>query len=174
MTFVAIQNFRGVDRMLAAPAGPAAKWISATGPDGARQVLRYQVSELNRFFFENWERAQIGLGLLICGTLLVSRSAARPALILSGLMLVIVVAMHLLITPRIVGLGRVIDFVPAGVYSAERAQFWRMHHLYSGLEVFKLVLGLGLAVMFLMGRGRRAVPRQVDSIDHAHHRHVNG
>ena len=47
MILVATQNFRSVDRLLAAPAGTAPQ-IERMGRDEARVFLRYQVSEQNR------------------------------------------------------------------------------------------------------------------------------
>src|SRR5258706_10493998 len=61
MILVATQNFRSVDRLLAAPA-TAAPRIERMGRDEARAFLRYQVSEQNRWYFETWEKIQLALG----------------------------------------------------------------------------------------------------------------
>ena len=54
MAMVATQNFRSVDRLLAKPSAAAAQQLHKLGPAG-RSLLRYQVSEQNRWFFETWE-----------------------------------------------------------------------------------------------------------------------
>lgn len=52
MAFVATQNFMGVERLLEAPGPDAARMIDKLGHDPARMLLRFQISELNRFFFD--------------------------------------------------------------------------------------------------------------------------
>ncbi len=69
MIFVATQNFETVDRVLKNPPPEAYRLILALGNDNARQFLRYTAGEENRFFFENWELAQIVLGVLLTGLL---------------------------------------------------------------------------------------------------------
>src|SRR5947208_11673763 len=64
MILVATQNFRSVDRLLAAP-GSAAAQIGKIGRDEARTFLRFQVSEQNRWYFETWEKIQLALGLAL-------------------------------------------------------------------------------------------------------------
>src|SRR5438552_13864911 len=64
MIMVATQNFRSVDRLLAAP-GSAAPMVEQMGHDAARTFLRYQVSEQNRWYFETWEKIQLALGAVL-------------------------------------------------------------------------------------------------------------
>src|SRR6266446_4183428 len=64
MIMVATQNFRSVDRLLAAP-GSAGEQVGRMGHDEARTFLRYQVSEQNRWYFETWEKIQLALGLAL-------------------------------------------------------------------------------------------------------------
>src|SRR6266404_9892490 len=66
---VATQNFRSVDRLLAAP-GSAAPMVEQMGHDAARMFLRYQVSEQNRWYFETWEKIQLALGAVLIAALL--------------------------------------------------------------------------------------------------------
>src|SRR6266853_4312662 len=64
MIMVATQNFRSVDRLLAAP-GRAGAQVETMGHDAARAFLRYQVSEQNRWYFETWEKVQLALGAVL-------------------------------------------------------------------------------------------------------------
>ena len=64
-SFVSSQSFSNVDRILNNPPGPLAKDIEDLGQDIARQMLKYEASELNRFFLEVWAVAQIGIGLAV-------------------------------------------------------------------------------------------------------------
>src|SRR4051812_45116595 len=64
MIMVATQNFRSVDRLVAAP-GSAASRVEQMGPAEARTFLRYQVSEQNRWYFETWEKVQLAIGAIL-------------------------------------------------------------------------------------------------------------
>ena len=165
MIMVATQNFRSVDRLLASP-GSAARQVEKMGHDEARTFLRYQVSEQNRWYFETWEKIQLALALL--ATLL--RQGRAPAS-LAALMCALLLAERFYLTPEIIRLGRLIDFVPHAASSAERDIFWRFHGAYSVVELLKLALGLFLSGRLVFGRNR--IAGQVDVVDEADHRHVN-
>ena len=158
MDMVATQNFRSVDRLLSAPSAQAAEQIRAIGGhDPARAFLRYQVAEQNRWYFENWERMQIALGVILLLVLLFGSVPDRFALLLTVLMLAAVLVMHFFLTPEITRLGRSIDFTPQGTPSSERARFWSFHGAYSATELVKLGLGVALAVRLLHRRKRREI-----------------
>src|SRR5712692_7756194 len=171
MIMVATQNFRSVDRLLAAP-GNAGAQVGNMGRDEARTLLRYQVSEQNRWYFETWEKIQLALGLVLLATLL--RQGRIPALTV-GAMFALLLVERFYLTPEIVRLGRMIDFVPQAASSPERDLFWRFHGAYSAVELLKLALGLLLSGRLVFGRngGRNRVGGQVDVVDEADHRHVN-
>ena len=155
MDMVATQNFRSVDRLLASPAPQLAGRIQAMGGhDAARMILRHQVSEQNRWYFESWERIQIGLGAALFFVLLFGAIPHRFMLLLTLLMLGIVLIMRFWLTPEIVRLGRAMDFVPAGASFDGRTRFWMFHGMYSATELIKLGLGITLAVL-LVRRNRR-------------------
>src|SRR5882724_3331798 len=137
MIMVATQNFRAVDRLLASP-GRAGAQVERMGHDDARTFLRYQVSEQNRWYFETWEKIQLALGLaLLALTLRQSKLVFSLAILMFALLLI----ERLYITPEIIRLGRLIDFVPQAVSSPERDTFWRFHGAYSSVELLKLALG---------------------------------
>ena len=156
MDMVATQNFRSVDRLLAAPPPQIAERIQAMGGrDLARAFLRYQASELNRSYFDNWERTQIALGVVLFLVLLFGSPPNRLMLLLTLLMLALVLVMHFYLTPEITRLGRVIDFVSPGTPSPDRARFWTFHGAYSACELVKFGLGTVLAVLLVRRRRRR-------------------
>jgi len=175
MTMVATQNFRAVDRLLESPSPRAAKQIQALGKAETRLFLRYQVAEQNRWYFETWERVQLGLGVLLLLAFVLGAEARPSMLALSAIMLAAVAAQHWLMTPEIVRLGRVMDFLPATKVSAARARFWNFHTAYSSTEVVKLVLGLLMTVRLLARRRRRTheVSNDLDAVDDADDGHVN-
>jgi hypothetical protein len=144
MALVATQNFHAVDRLLAAPAPEAAERIQTLGgKDAARVFLRYHSSELNRFYFATWERAQIVLGLALL--LLLSRGGMTDRLLCVA-MLAIVLAGRWWLTPEITQVGRAIDWIPQAASDPQRTYFWKLHGIYSSCEVAKQLLGLALAI----------------------------
>jgi hypothetical protein len=156
MAAVATQNFRSVDRLLAKPAPLAREQVEKLGGISARAFLRYQVAEQNRLYFETWGVVETAIGFVLLMTLLFGSAETNFTLLLALLMLLIAVLQRFLLTPEIVVLGRVIDFVPATQASPERARFWIMHATYSSLEVLKWGLGLVLTARLLFRRKRRA------------------
>src|SRR5882724_1655665 len=88
MIMVATQNFRSVDRLLAAP-GRAGAQVEKMGHDDAKTFLRYQVSEQNRWYFETWEKVQLVLGLaLLAVTLRQNRLVFSLAIPMFALLLI--------------------------------------------------------------------------------------
>jgi hypothetical protein len=153
MDMVATQNFRSVERLLAAPSPQLAERVEAMGGhDAARVLLRHQVAEQNRWYFETWEQAQIALGVALLCVLLFGVVRNRWMIFFSLLMLSIVLLAHFFMTPEITRLGRAIDFVPAGTPSPDRARFWKFHGAYSGSELIKLGVGIVLAVLLVRRR----------------------
>src|SRR5580658_4067335 len=101
MIMVATENFRSVDRLLAAPAG-ASTQAGKLGHDDARTFLRYQVSEQNRWYFEHWEWAQIVLLLALLGALLeLGLRQGKGLWIAATGMLTLLAAQRFYITPEI-------------------------------------------------------------------------
>jgi hypothetical protein len=174
MLFVATQNFRQVDRLLANPAANAKTMLDSLGP-GGRQLLRYLVGEQNRFYFDSWETVQLVLGTAVFVLLLFFTSARRLWLILTLVLLILVAGMHWLLTPQISAFGRVLDFVSPADGETVRRRFWALHNIYSGAEVTKIALLLLLSVRFLFGRQTRRgdVVEDLDEVDHADHGRVN-
>ena len=169
MFFVATQNFRGVERLLDAPSVKASPTIDGLGHEQARFLLRYQVSELNRFYFNVWESVQLVLGASL--TLLAWRWPWRKRIVLiPAALLLIVAAAHWLLTPEITGIGRLMDFVPNARETALGQSFWRYHQIYSSLEVLKFLLGLYLAFTLLAKSRHPAISseRAVREVDVIH------
>jgi hypothetical protein len=159
MDMVATQNFRSVDRLLAAASPQLAERVQIMGGhDAVRMLLRHQVAEQNRWYFETWEQVQIALGVALFLVLLFGAAADRWMLFFTLLMLSLVLIEHFFLTPEITSLGRTIDFVPPGTSSLSRARFWLFHGSYSASELIKLGTGIVLAVLLVR---RRRSPRAV-------------
>jgi hypothetical protein len=164
MFLVATHNFQAVDHLLAAPATPATGMIQKLGAAPARMLLRYLSSELNRWYFPVWEWAQI---VLLLGLTAAAAQSGRAARLIPPLLLLLTLLERFAITPEVIRLGRMIDFVPPEASSLERSQFWKLHGAYSALEVVKLLLGIVLSVLLL----RRS--RQFHVVDEADYGHVD-
>jgi hypothetical protein len=176
MDWVAAESFSSVDRLLARPHAVATAEFKELGRADARLLLRYQVAEQNRWNFETWEVAQIVMGALFFFFVLFATRENKFALLLILLMIAGVVVERSMLTPAMVSLGRMIDFVPPDTPSGDRTQFWVLHSWYWGVELAKLILGLALAARLTSHRGGRSgnARQQFNVVDKANHRHVNG
>jgi len=155
MDMVVTQNFRSVDRLLAHPAPPAAEQISKLGAESARVFLRHQVSEQNRWYFETWGTMETILGAVLLMVLLFGSTENNVTLLISLLMLLIAVVQRFTLTPLMVALGKLIDWIPADQPAAERTRFWMLHNAYVGLELLNWALGLFLTARLLFRRRKR-------------------
>lgn len=170
MTAVATTNFRIVDQLLDIPTVPAAaKQFQALGHTAARHMMRHQASEINRFFFEAWGLTQIVLSCTVLGVIVFgvrARSGQLKTMMgLAGFALLLVLINQFVITPTIVGVGRVLDFSELSQFAAERARFWNYHRAYSTLEVAKMLVCAALTVILLTsgtGSKRRRAGRGGD------------
>jgi len=150
MIMVATQNFASVNRLLAAPGG-ATQRIEQMGQAEARILLRYQVSEQNRWYFETWEKVQLLLGTALLAAVWTGLRERRIFGVVAAAICVLLLVERFYLTPEIVRLGRLIDFVPQAASSPERDTFWRFHSAYSAVELTKLALGFFLSARIGFG-----------------------
>ncbi len=162
MDMVATQNFRSVDRLLAKPTPAAAEQFAKLGRADARVLLRHQVSEQNRWYFETWGLAEVSLGAALLLVLIFGSTETNFSLLLALLMLLIAIVQRFALTPHIVFLGRIIDWVPVDQPSPERARFWMLHHAFGGLELLNWALGFSLTAKLLFRSRRRSVDRDAE------------
>jgi hypothetical protein len=152
MDVTAIVNFHAVDRFLADPGIPAAQLIHNAGHENIRVLLRRTAGEANGWLFEQWEWIQLVTALSL---LLVFIFGSRPPKIpmaLCGLMMILVLVERFALTPNIIRLGRIIDFLPAGPQMPDRVGFNWYHRAYSMLEIAKLVAGFAIAGLLIVRR----------------------
>ena len=152
--FMAIQNFRSVDRFLDEARPPAAADIRALGPGTARILLRSHVGEINRFLFEKSEQFQLVLILgFIAAVYLGQGSKPRIILTLGFAVLAILLVDRFYLTPEITRLGRELD--DSGSPAQNAGAFWQLHGIYSGLELVKLAVGFSAAVILAASPGQK-------------------
>ena len=171
MAVMTAQNFRLVDRLLANPAPAAGRLIQSAGPEGARLLLRYQASEANRWYAENWDTVQLCMAALMFFLLLFGSMEGKLSLLLALLLLVLVLVQRLLLAPEIVAQGRLLDFLPPEIGAAERRRLWVLEGAATGLQLGKLILGLLLATR-LFGRSGYA-GKKVNVVDKADYGHID-
>ena len=146
MDFVATQNFRTVNLVLGSVDVQAVETAKKIGDREAERVLlRYFAGEVNRYLFEQWEWAELLLGLALMLVLLFGRTYQKLAMALCLIMMCVVMAQRFALTPAIIKLGRELEFNPA---AAQR--FGTLHATYGFVEIGKLVLGLLLAARLVI------------------------
>lgn len=151
MIFVAIQNFRMADTL---------------GNPDTHAVLRDMAGRLNQVFFVNWERAELALGIVLTAVLAFGvRSRLQASL--SGALLILVAIQHFGVTPQMLSLSAHLD------NAAAADQFGKLHAFYGIMEVVKLAGAFSLAVILLPSWRRRSASVDVQTVDYAHHGHID-
>jgi len=152
MDLIAVQNFKSVERFLSDTGIRAAEDVHILGRAETRVLLRHLVAEQNRFYFEQWEWVQLGLGLCILLLLVFGSRPPKVAILLCLAMLAIVLSQRIGLTPQISRLGRVLDFTAPTLESAEKKMFWTLHGIYSGVELLKIALGVTISGLLIIRR----------------------
>ncbi len=69
-------------------------------------------------------------------------------------MFVIILVQHFVLTPNVVSLGREVDEIPIReqLRNPTVDRFWVFHGFYSGFEILKLLLGMGVAARLMIRR----------------------
>ena len=148
VAFAAAENFWIIDRLLLTSLHPTFHEYVGVLPAGeARAMLRYLASEQNRFFFVwwGWSEAVLGIALLM----LAARSKSGRLMLGFALMFALVAATQLYLTPRIVEVGRSLDFVPREPPPPNLRSFGMLHAAYSVTDLIKLVIGGWMAWLLL-------------------------
>ncbi len=147
--FIATQNFRTVDRVLSQADQQLEEQSRPLSRDRLRVLFRHLASELNRYYFAAWGWAQMVLAAALLALLARLRITDSVSWLLVGGMLALVVGLHFIVTPRLVELGRSIDFVPRDPAPPEMGRFGRLHAAFTGLDFVKLVLGMVMLVRWV-------------------------
>ena len=142
MAIVATQNFFTIDRLLKAEPHPKfTENVAKLGHDDARAVLYYFSSELNRLYFRYWDLAQLAVGILALWFVVKVPGAHKEKWVIVA-MLAVVLFLTAIITPRIVSVGRGLDFVPRVPPPPGLRTFGLLHATYTVLDGIELVLGI--------------------------------
>lgn len=176
MAGVATANFRIADEVFRTQVFELIRTSELLGSPLMRQVLRYEASEMNRFYFESWEAIQMGLGAALLLPIIFGK-LRRYLAVTVVVMLALVAAQHWVLTPRLTSLGRLFDFADPGSLLTERSQFRTLHNLYTGIELAKMGTLAALSGILLYQGERRRRSRhaddEVDAVHDADHGHVD-
>jgi hypothetical protein len=152
MDVTAIVNFHAVERFLADPGIPAAQLIHGAGHENVRVLLRRAAGEANGWLFEQWEWIQLVTGLALLLVFIFGNRPPKVPIALCLLMMILVLVERFALTPNIVRLGRIIDFLPNNTQSPDRAQFSAYHGAYAILEIVKVLIGFAIAGILIIRR----------------------
>jgi hypothetical protein len=142
MGLVATQNFHTIDRLLADPSNTAFRdAITRIGEGPAHELLGYLASELNRFYLQWWNVAQIVLALVTLWLLRPLGRGNRAGWLVLG-MLGVVVFVSFGLTPATVRIGREIDFIPREPLPHALRTVGLLHAAYSVLAFINVILGV--------------------------------
>ena len=176
MAWVTSQSISSAERLF--DEDPAVMVMLKTiGPTAGRALLRHQVAEENRHLAENWEYAQVFIGIFFFAFLLLGTREGKLPLGLALLMLLLVLAQCLVLTPELIFRGRPLDFAVKGGPAADRARFTLVQSAYFGVDWVKWAAGAALAAMLVFRRQRRAslgyVRQEVNMVNKADNGHVD-
>jgi hypothetical protein len=137
--------------------------------------LAYPVRQQVRWWLEEWENLELALGAFFFLFMLFGTREGKPALSVTLGIYAIVLFERFLTLPQMFYLGGQMEFVAVNVVAPERNQLIAVQNAFTGVEIFKALMILGLGV-YLIARSRRSSHSwdQVDMIDKSDHRHVDG
>jgi hypothetical protein len=142
MAVVATENFYTIDRLLRDQPNPTfAVEVEKLGHDGTRDLLRYLSSELNRLYFQYWNLGQLAVGIVALALVGKVPGAGKPKW---GIVAMLAIALFLtvVITPRVLSIGRSIDFVPRIPPPDGLRTFGLLHATYTVFAGLVLILGV--------------------------------
>ncbi len=145
---LATQNSAAIDRFMSDPGSPnATTQIRQAGPVSVRFLLARSAAEENAWVFAKWEWAEIGIGIALFFQVMFGERPPHSAVVLIPAMLLIVLVQLSILTPHIASLSTEVDEIPAFELPGNQAmaQFQAFRGIYTGGEILKLALGIGLA-----------------------------
>lgn len=174
MALLDVENFRSPSLVLNSPLPPVSKLIEKNGHDQLSMLLRHLAAEQTRHNYSQWEFAQFALAFAVGGCLFLATQRRIFPLILCAMMLIAVVFQYFAVTPELTFRGRETDFPPGNTAFGPMARVWALQQVYFSIEAVKLLIGALLASYLFVFRARsRRSAKEVDTIDHTQHGHVN-
>lgn len=162
------------------PNEAASSLIEPAGSDRVNTLTRYTTAEIQRAMVESWEWVQVGIGLAIVCTMPFALRMKWLYFTGAVIMWLIVICQRWLLTPEMLGIGRMLDFAGGNLWTQdalwkERRTLRLLDNLYLALDGTKLLLALTITGGLIIFRRKAAYKKleRVDSVDHTDHSHVN-
>jgi hypothetical protein len=152
MWFAATGSFGTVRRVLEGGNPQLTETAKPLSTDQTRLLMRHAASEINRTYFRAYGWAQLVLGAALLGLLLRQSPRETTALVIVGVMAAVAAALTFYVTPKVIALGRQIDFVPRKPAPPEMARFRMLHGAFTFLDGLKLLGGLALLVRWIWAK----------------------
>lgn len=148
--FISMQTGRIGERFLTSPGDEAHRLVGKADSANIAALLNYISREETRSLTVQWEIAQLLLVISIA-ILTVFSDQKRPIPILMCVaMFMLALGQAFVITPRLIDVGRQLDFGGGGAVAAFTNQFSMLATIHAGLEGIKLLVGGALASYYFM------------------------
>lgn len=167
MTWVVLDSFNAAPRILATHSPEFASRIKSLGRDESRMLLAYPVRQQAGWWMEEWGDCEIGIGAFFFIYLLLGTREGKITLAVSLAPLAVAIFQRTFMTPQLLYLGGMLDFVPPNMMVAERGQLGAVRVGIMLVEGLELVAGGVLAALLIGRQHRRSglTKEEVDAIE---------
>jgi len=152
VAIVAPTSFSAAETVMRIPPPALEKVLEAVGPAAAREVLRYQVGEVNRLVFGVWGWLQLAASAAVLLLLVFLSNAGKAAVGVAGAMVALAALMNFFLIPRIALMTRMAALTAEARARADAGMFAVLHGGFALLQVVLLAL-MGV-LLFLLFRSR--------------------
>jgi hypothetical protein len=175
MTWITADSFNAAPRILASHSPDFSIRLKSMGREEANMLLAYPVRQQAGWWMEEWGNFEIALGVSFFIFLLLGTREGKITLALALVPLAFAVFQRTFMTPQLLYLGGLLDFVSPNMAITERGQLGAVRLGFVMVEGAKLVSGAVLAVVLVVRQHRRSglTREEVDAIDKADNSHVN-
>ena len=167
MTWITLDSFDAAPRLLATHSPEFASRMKSLGRDETRMLLEYPVRQQVGWWLEKWGSFEIALGAFFFIYLLLGTREGKITLAVSLAPLAVAIFQRSLMTPQLLFLGGMLDFVPPNMLVAERGQLGAVRVGFMLVEGLELASGAVLAALLIGRQHRRSglTKEEVDSIE---------
>lgn len=155
VAIVAPTSFFAADTVMKVQTPALEQVVAKMGAPLARDVLRYQVAEVNRLVFAIWGWLQCAVALAVLLLLLFFSNVHRAIVGLAGAMTLIAAVMNFVLIPRIASLTRLAALQTGAEKAAGTGNFALLHGGFAVFQVALLVMIAALLFLLFRNRGSR-------------------
>jgi hypothetical protein len=175
MAWITADSFNAAPRMLATQSPDFGVRLQSMGRAEAGMMLAYPVRQQAAWWMEEWGDFEVALGAAFFVFLLLGTREGKVTLAIALAPLAVAIFQRAFMTPQLLYLGGMLDFVPPNMMAAERGQLDAARMGFILVEALEQVSATVLAVLLIGRQHRRSglTRQEVDAIDEADDRHVN-